>query len=93
MRSVTAHCFIRNIVFNNIMLSQRESSRVYGREDCPVEHLYFKDIYAVTDEMSDPRAPVFDIKGGETVFVENVMDTSRLEKVLYGGSEEPFQFT
>ena len=73
---VTARCFIRNIVFNNIMLSQRESSRVYGREDCPIEHLYFKGIYAVTDEMSDPRAPVFDIKGGETVFVENVMDTS-----------------
>ena len=73
MRLVTARCFIRNIVFNNIMLSQRERSRVYGREDGPIEHLYFKDIYAITDEMSDPRAPVFDIKGGETVFVETVL--------------------
>ena len=70
---ITDECYIKRLIFKNIMLIQREISKVYGREDVPLENIYFKDIYAISDEMDNKNAEIFDIKGSSSVIVENLV--------------------
>ena len=60
-------------MFKNIMLTQREISKVYGREDAPVNNILFGDIMALTDQMPDKNADIFDIKNCSNVTVNNLM--------------------
>ena len=70
---VTENCYIKNIMFKNIMLTQREVSKVYGREDAPVDNVFFGDIMALTDEMPEKNADIFDIRTCNNVVVNNLM--------------------
>lgn len=69
---VTKECFIRRIVFKNIMLSQSEISQIRARKDAPIENVIFKDIYAYTNELPDENCDIFDIEGSDSVIVENL---------------------
>lgn len=68
---ITLPCFIKNIIFNNIILTQRESSKIYSRTDAPVENLLFKDIMVLkSNTEADEKA--FDIRDCDTVALEGV---------------------
>lgn len=52
-------CYIKRLLFKNIMLTQREHSKLYSRPDAPVEGVVFTDVYDLSQSVSQ----VFDIQG------------------------------
>lgn len=60
---VNTDCYIKNMVFRNLMVTQRETSFICGREDAPVKNTVMEGIMFISDEMTDKNAEALCVKG------------------------------
>lgn len=58
-------CYIRNLLFQNILLSQKDISPIHAMPNAPVENIFFRDVCAIGTEN------VFDIQNTNSVEITN----------------------